>query len=134
MDSVFLYAVLADAVLVLHFAVVLFVVGGLPCIVLGNRFGWPLVNALWWRLLHLLAIAVVVVQAWLGQYCLLTIAETWLRERAGQQGYSASFLQHWIHQLLFYQAPLWQFALAYSVFACLVLWSWWRFPPQRGAK
>jgi hypothetical protein len=129
-DSPLPYAALADAVLVLHFAVVLFVVGGLPAIVIGNRVGWPLVNALWLRLAHLLAIAAVVAQAWLGQYCLLTVAESWLRQRAGQLGYESSFIQHWIQKVLFHEAPMWQFALAYTVFGLLVLWAWLRYPPQ----
>jgi hypothetical protein len=39
------YQLLADVVLVTHFAVVLFVIGGLVAIVAGNRYGWPFVNA-----------------------------------------------------------------------------------------
>ena len=130
MDPLLPYAALADAVLVVHFAVVLFVVGGLPAIVVGNQLGWQWVNTLWFRFSHLLAIAVVVGQAWLDQYCMLTVAESWLRERAGQAGYESSFIQHWVHQVLFYEAPLWQFAVAYTAFASLVLWAWFRYPPQ----
>ena len=132
MDSPLPYAVLADAVLVVHFAVVLFVVAGLPAILVGNRVGWRVVNELWFRLMHLAAIAVVVAQAWLGQYCVLTELESWLRERAGQGGYGTSFVQYWIHKLLFYQAPMWQFAVAYTVFGLLVVWAWARFPPRLG--
>jgi len=45
------YALLANAVLVLHVAVVLFVVGGLVLVVAGNLLlGWAWVNALWFRL------------------------------------------------------------------------------------
>jgi hypothetical protein len=50
-------------VLVVHFGVVLFVVGGLALVVAGNRVGWPWVNIWWFRLAHLAAIAVVVTQA-----------------------------------------------------------------------
>lgn len=124
------YATLADAVLVLHLAVVLFVVGGLPAIVIGNRLGWSWVKAAAFRVGHLLAIAVVVVQAWLGQHCLLTVVESWLRERAGQTSYGSSFIQHWAHQLLFFEAPLWQFAVAYTAFGAGVVWAWWRYRPR----
>ncbi len=130
MDAPLTYAALADAVLVTHFVVVLFVVFGLPAIVIGNRVGWRWVNTLWFRLSHLLAIAVVVAQAWLGQYCLLTVAESWLRERVGQGGYESSFIQHWVHKVLFYEAPMWQFAVAYTAFALLVVWAWLRYPPK----
>lgn len=124
------YAALADAVLLLHFAVVLFVIGGLPAIVIGNRMGWAAVNARAFRLAHLAAIAIVVAQAWLGQYCFLTVVESWLRAQAGQAGYDRSFVQHWIHQLLFYEAPLWQFAVAYTLFGLGVVWAWLRYPPR----
>ena len=57
----------ADAVLVLHAAMVLFVVGGLVLVLVGNllkhpRGGprWPWVNRPWFRLLHGAAIATVV--------------------------------------------------------------------------
>ena len=53
------YRLLADAVLVLHLGVILFVVGGLACIVLGNRAGsCPWVNSMRVRVLHLMAIGV----------------------------------------------------------------------------
>ena len=132
MSPQLLHAALADAVLALHVAVVLYVVGGLPAIVVGNRMGWRFVNARWFRWSHLGAVAVVIGQAWLGQYCLLTVAETWLRERAGQGGYPSGFIPYWVHRLLFYEAPLWQFAVAYTVFGVLVVWAWWRYPPQTG--
>lgn len=125
------YQALADTVLLLHLGVVLFVVLGLPTIVIGNRFQWPWVNALGWRLAHLLAIGMVALQAWLGRYCPLTNLETWLREQAGETGYQASFLQHWIEQLIYYHAPLWVFALIYTAFGLLVAWAWWCYPPRR---
>lgn len=80
------YQTLANAVLVLHFAVVIFVVLGLPAVLVGNWRGWSWVNYFWWRVVHLLAIGVVVVQAWLGRYCGLTVLESNLREMAGQAG------------------------------------------------
>lgn len=126
-----LYATLANAVLMLHTAVVLFVVGGLLLVVAGNVAGWPWVNRLWFRLLHLAAIITVVAQSWLGVMCPLTTLESWLRQQDGTAAYSSSFIEHWLHQLLFYEAPSWVFTLAYSVFALLVAASWWVFPPRR---
>ena len=54
------YRLLADAVLLLHFGVVVFVVAGLAAIVVGNLRGWRWVNGLWFRLVHLGAIGVVI--------------------------------------------------------------------------
>jgi len=125
------YQLLADAVLFLHFGVVLFVVGGLVVVVAGNWLRWRWVNQLWFRLAHLAAIAVVVFQAWLGQFCPLTTWESWLRVHAGSTAYEQSFIEHWLQKLIYYEAPFWAFTVAYTVFAVLVLLAWWRFPPRR---
>lgn len=131
MASASTYQFLADAVLLLHFGVVLFVIGGLVLVVVGNLRGWwPWVNSLWFRLAHVLAIGIVVAQAWLGEVCPLTTLESWLRVKAGSPSYSKSFIEHWVQQLLFYEAPFWVFTLAYTVFGLLVLASWWYFPPR----
>jgi len=88
------YQFLAEAVLVLHFLVVLFVVGGLALVVAGNHLGWRWVNSFWLRLAHVLAIGVVVVQSWLGEVCPLTSLESWLRIQAGSVPYTESFIAH----------------------------------------
>jgi len=125
------YQVLADSVLLLHFAVVLFVIGGLVLIVAGNMLAsWPWINSFWFRLAHASAIGVVVAQAWLGKVCPLTTLESWLRVRAGSASYSKSFIEHWFQRLLFYEAPSWVFTLSYTMFGLLVLVAWWYFPPR----
>lgn len=123
---------LANLVLVLHVVVVLFVVGGLVLIVLGNWRRWSWVNAWWFRLAHLAAIAVVVAESWFGIVCPLTTLEAWLRVRAGAPLYGGSgFVEHWLQRLLYYDAPAWVFTLGYTAFALLVGLAWWRFPPRR---
>jgi len=128
------HALLADAVLLLHAAVVLFVVVGLPLIVAGNLRGWAWVNAMAFRIGHLAAIVVVAAQAWLGVACPLTVLEDWLRGQAGETRYAGGFVAHWLHRLLFYAFPDWVFTLAYTLFALLVAAAWWRFPPRRAAR
>lgn len=125
------YRFLADAVLVVHFGFVLFVVGGLVLVVAGNGLHWRWVNRWWFRLAHLAAIAFVVLQTWLGQLCPLTNLESWLRVQSGAGAYDRSFIEHWLQRLIFFEAPFWVFTAAYTVFAGLVLWAWWRFPPHR---
>ena len=123
---------MANAVLVLHVAIVLFVVGGLVLVVLGNRRGWRWVNTWWFRLAHLGAIGVVVAEAWFGITCPLTTLEAWLRVQAGAPAYGGNgFIEHWLQRLLYYDAPPWVFTLGYSAVALLVLWAWWRYPPRR---
>ena len=125
------YQMLADAVLVLHAAVVVFVVGGLFLIVIGNFSGWRWVNGLLFRVLHLVAIAVVVGQAWLGKACPLTLFEMQLREKAAMATYTGSFIEHWLQRALYYEAPPWVFLVAYTVFGLSVMACWWYFPPSR---
>ena len=122
-------AMLADLVLLLHVGVVLFVVAGLVLIVGGNLAGWRWVNHWWFRLAHLLAIAVVVAESWLGIACPLTTLEAWLRAQAGQAPQGESFIGYWMQRLLYYAFPPWVFIGAYTVFGLLVLLAWWRFPP-----
>lgn len=124
------YRLLADAVLLVHLAVVVFVVGGLLQVVAGNLLHWPWVNGGVFRAAHLLAIGYVVAQAWLGKVCPLTALESWLRAKAGMAGYRRSFIEHWVQRIVYYDAPSWVFALAYTAFALLVVLAWWRFPPR----
>lgn len=131
MDAALAYRLLADAVLLLHFAFVVFVIGGLLLVVAGNLLAWQWVNRLWFRLAHLAAIAVVVAQAWFARLCPLTTLESWLRTQAGEGSYPASFIGYWIGRLLFYEAPARMFTVAYTVFALLVLAAWRYFPPRR---
>lgn len=125
------FQVLADAVLALHVALVLFVVAGLVLVVGGNVRRWGWVNHLWFRLLHLAAIAVVVGEAWLGVVCPLTTLEMWLRAQAGAARYGGGFIEHWLGRLLYYDAPAWVFTSAYTLFGAAVVASWWWFPPAR---
>lgn len=128
------YRALADAVLLLHFAIVVFVVGGLLLVVVGNMRHWTWVNRLWFRLAHLAAIGVVIAQAWLGKVCPLTTLESWLRKQAGEAEYNVSFIEHWIQKVLYYEAPLWVFTVTYTVFGLLVAAAWWYFPPKRNSN
>ena len=116
-------------VLVLHVALVLFVVCGLVFILVGNLRAWRGVNAWWFRLLHLAAIAVVVAEAWFRITCPLTALEVWLRASARTDTYSGSFIEHWVGRALYYEAPSWVFTLGYSLFGLLVAAAWWYFPP-----
>jgi hypothetical protein len=125
-----MYSALADAVLILHTSVAGFVVVGLPLVVYGNVKGWHWVNQLGLRLTHLAAIAVVVLESWVGLACPLTTLESWLRIQAGQNGNDSGFIEYWVGALLFYNAPSWTFTLAYSLFGIAVAATWWLYPPR----
>jgi hypothetical protein len=122
---------LADAILLLHVAIVLFVVGGQALILMGGWRRWDWVRSLRLRGAHAALVVFIAVQAWLGQLCPLTVWEQALRRSAGQDVYDESFIEHWLARLLYVQAPWWVFVLAYSAFALLVLASWRWVPPRR---
>ena len=82
--------VLADAVLVLHVGVVAFVVLGLVAIPIGARLGWRWVRDARWRVVHVLLMLFIALQAWLGALCPLTIWEQALRRHAGEASYGAT--------------------------------------------
>ena len=125
---------LADLVRVTHAAYVLFVVGGQILIVIGWIRGWEWTRGRVFRLLHLVAIGLVMLEAWLGINCPLTILENFLRLQAGAVAYEHSFIAHWLRWVIFYAAPEWIFALIYTVFTALVILTWLAYPPRRKLK
>ncbi|MDJ0916814.1 MAG: DUF2784 domain-containing protein [Woeseiaceae bacterium] len=124
------YRIAADLILVIHVTFVLFVVLGLVAILLGGWLNWSWVRNRWFRILHLVAIGVVVLQAWLGRLCPLTIWEMALRAKAGDATYEGAFIAHWLQSLLYYDAPMWVFAVAYTAFGALVVLSWFLVRPR----
>lgn len=126
------YLMAADAILVAHILFVAFVVLGLVVILVGRFLDWRFVRNWWFRVAHLAAIALVVVQSWLGVICPLTTWEMALRKRADVATYEGEFIAHWLQELLYYSAEPWMFIAAYSVFGLLVVISWaWIVPDRR---
>ncbi len=109
-------ALLADVLLVFHFGVVLFVVGGLLVIYLGALLRWRFVRNRLFRFAHIGVMAFVVFETVAGRICPLTEWEAALRERAGQPTYGdATFVQYWIQRLLYWDWPPQVFLVLYSV-------------------
>ena len=118
---------LANAILVVHFAIVTFITAGLPLIYLGAAAGWSWVRKWRWRALHLAAILFVAIESVLGLTCPLTVWEDALRgHRTG-----GGFIEHWIRRILFYDLPGWVFLAAYTGFAMLVAVTWVVVPPAK---
>ena len=120
----------ADAILLLHVLFDAFVVLGLVLIFVGRFIAWNWVRNPWFRLIHLIAIAVVVIQSWLRVICPLTTLEMELRSRAGDGVYPGSFIAHWLETILYYQAPQWVFMVCYTAFGAMVLTSWFWVRPS----
>lgn len=129
-----MHLLLADLILVTHALFVAFVVAGLVAILPGGYWRWGWVRNWWFRLSHLLAIGFVIAESWLGMVCPLTEWESRSREAAGGSAHAGSFIQYWLHEILFYDFAPWVFTVAYTVFGMLVLLAWLLVPPERNKK
>jgi len=86
-----IYRALADLVLVVHLAFVLFVVLGGLLVLRWPRLAWLHVPAAVWGVLI----------EYTGWICPLTPLENSLRERGGGAGYSGGFIEHYIQPVLY---------------------------------
>jgi hypothetical protein len=120
---------LADALLVAHFAIAAFIVGGLLLTWFGAARGWRWVRNLWFRLAHLGAIAFVAAEALLGYACPLTVWEDLLRGGVRPD----SFVARWAYRAHNYNAPEWVFTAAYSFWAAATVATLFLIPPLRKA-
>jgi hypothetical protein len=118
--------VLADIVVIVHLALVVFITAGLPMICLGVAMSWSWVRSRRWRAFHAAASLLVALESILGIACPLTAWEDRLRSR----GPSGGFIERWIDRMLFYDLPPWVFTLSYTAFAIAVSVAWWTVPPN----
>jgi hypothetical protein len=127
-----MHSLLADFILVIHFAFVLFVVGGLVLIWAGGPLQWCWVRHFRFRIAHLVAILFVVAEAIAGTMCPLTVWEDALRGQTTSSG----FIERWIHRVMFYTLPDWVFTLIYVIFALVVAATFWLVPlsPRKGKQ
>ncbi len=129
------YGFAADFIVVFHLCYVLFAVGGELLIVLGWLFRWPWIRNFAFRIVHLLAVVVVAVEALIGVFCPLTEWEYRLRFLAGQIiAGEIPFMARLVRRLIFYDFPAWVFTLTYILFALLVAASFFFVPPRRKSR
>lgn len=108
---------LADLILLAHFALAAFIVLVLPLVWIGAWLGWGWTRNRLLRYAHAAAIAVVAAEALAGIICPLTRWEDALR--AGADG--RSFIARWMTRLLYYDFPEWAFTLVYVLYAAATL-------------
>ncbi|MEW6744013.1 MAG: DUF2784 domain-containing protein [Planctomycetota bacterium] len=122
-----LYRVLCDAVVVIHFAFVLFVAGGALLVLHWRRLAWG----------HLAALAWGVAIELTGWVCPLTPLEKWLRSQGGEAGYEGGFIDHYIGAILYPEGLTGEMqvvlaALALGINAVLYAWIVTRWRRERG--
>lgn len=86
-----IYRLLADVTVVVHFAFVLFVVGGAILVWRYPRLAWLHIPAAVWG-------AFIEFAGWI---CPLTPLENWLRKQGGEQPYAASFVEQYLIPVLY---------------------------------
>lgn len=128
------FRVMANIVVLTHFAYVMFVVMGQIAILAGlaMRAGWA--RNFWFRTIHLAMIAIVVVESIFGVACPLTTLENHFRRAAGQDPDAIGFIERMIHSIMFFNAPGWVFALLYAGFGAIVLGTFVLAPPRRPGR
>jgi len=125
-----LYCLLADAIAVLHFLIVAFVVGGMLVILAGVVRRWTWVRNFWFRAIHLAMIAAVVAESLCGIACPLTDWEDRLREAGGASTEPGSFIGRLVHSLLFVDVSPSVLCLSYIIFGVAVLLIFIVAPPR----
>lgn len=122
-------AVLADAVLALHFAFILLVIFGALLVWRWPRLVWLHLPALLWGAGIELA----------GGICPLTPLENELRALAGQAGYRGGFIEHYLLPLIYpealtrgVQVGLGLGVLVFNAVLYAALWRAGRFDGRRG--
>jgi hypothetical protein len=126
------YRFLADVVVAVHFSYVAFVLVGMAAILVGLLRRWAWVRNFWFRVAHLLAIGVVVLESVCGVTCPLTTWENELRAAAGIPNAPGSFIGRVLHDCLFFELPQSDitFTISYSFFGLAVFCVWIVAPPR----
>ena len=117
-----IYTLLADLLVLAHFIFVSFVVFGFITIWVGHFLRWSFIRNFYFRVSHLIAMGIVTLQAVGGVICPLTVWEDQLRIMGGQAGrYESTFIQHWIHKVLYYDISLEVFSVIYVLFFLAII-------------
>jgi hypothetical protein len=106
------FLVLADAVVFLHLAWIVFlIIGAWP----GSR--WP-----WVKWTHLAALAFSITLQTFGWICPITYLEVWLRAAAGAGAYQGTFIGHYLQQLVYAPLPTILIFVGTLIVVAVTLW------------
>jgi lysylphosphatidylglycerol synthetase-like protein (DUF2156 family) len=126
------YSSLADLVVVIHVAYVAYIIVGLALILVGLGRKWRWVRNPWFRLTHLAAILIVVLELVFKTTCPLTVLEMKLRALAGQPITEATFVERLMYYILSGWLPGSVTNSVYVVVALVISATFIFAPPRRG--
>ena len=125
------YSLLADLIVIVHFLYVMFALGGQAIIMVGWVFRWQFIRQPVFRIIHLVTVAFVAMEAVIGMICPLTEWEYNLRHMAGQSiDRDLSFIARLIRMIIFYDFPPWLFTFMHISFGILVILTFIFIPPK----
>jgi hypothetical protein len=122
--------ILAEAILAVHVAIILFNLFGLIVVPLGALCGWRFVRVRWWRVLHLILLGTVALQAVAGRACILTL---WQDAVATGAPSPTPLIMGWVNRMIYWPLPVWVFAALYLLVFGYALALLWLVPPERHA-
>ena len=123
----FLMTLLADLVLLTHFAIAAFLAAGMLLIPIGAYWRWSWVRAQRLRQIHAGLIVLITIEAIFHITCPLTILEALLRRTHAPE----SFWGDQISKILYWDLPLEFFAILYGCCVVWVLYLWKSIPPMK---
>ena len=126
----FLADIAANLIAVIHLAYFIFIVGGMAATVLGPRWGIAWVRNLWFRVAHLLAIYVVLVEDVTGFPCPLNVLQWGVREAATGSTEAKTGVGGLLDYLLYHTISPLALDVIYWSFGVLVVALLWIVPPR----
>ena len=123
----FVMSLLADIVLLSHFAITAFLVIGMLVIPLGAYWHWSWVRARRIRELHAGLMALIAIEALFHITCPLTILESLLRNTAPPE----SFWANQLSKILYWDLPVEFFTILYGCCVIWILYLWKYVPPKK---
>ena len=117
---------LADLILIIHFAVVLFIIFGF-CFPIFYKFKFNFAKNYYIRIIHISLITIVLVATLAGVICPLTIIENLLRNSTQSESLIAKLLR----DLLFRDFSISYFLFIYFVCFSWTVFIWFFFPPNK---
>ncbi len=121
---------IAHVILAIHIISALFIIAGVIVIPIGLRAGWDFVNVCWWRVLHIGALAVVVVQKLLGQACFLSVWEERYLTIAKHAGYPVPLIHSMGDRAVHVPLPFVATTVFYTATLVYLIVLWLRWPPR----
>ena len=116
---------IADIVLMFHFAIVIFITFGIFLIPIGYKSNWLWVTNLKLRICHCGMMLCITLEALLGITCPLTSIENNLRGIDK----TTSFISYWINQIIYWDLPSQFFIILYCAVLIWTFLLWKLFLP-----